>query len=261
MNPTNCFNPPPCLQLCMFEFSGLNELWLGESLGLWLWYPLHTKPRDPQWSVNMQITPGPWLQPPVHWPLVWLPKMQEEKQDRAVTRSGGDKTSSDPDAGPWPGIVYITQCSVQNAGERIRKHFDTRHHISRGRRGDIVTVSETLRRIQKRWPGENARHNSIHHIIHPSCLRVRMQVVTRPWEAGMLGCITLSGQRPGPDIPVSVSSGHGVNGPTLNWQLSNPFLSARVSGTLFFLLLSTQQLSLKGWASSRRLEEAEWAQP
>ena len=91
-------------------------------------------------------------------------------------------------------LHYMLHSAVYSKGERIRKHFDIRHHISGGRR-HCDRRQETLRRIQKRWPGENARHNSIH---HPRAPAVSGSGCKLWWGHerlgchGMLGCITLS---------------------------------------------------------------------
>ena len=185
----------------MFEFSGLNELWLGESLGLWLWYPLHTKPREHSMVTEHANTdswlrsPSPWpwwCQAAVHWPARVAAKNAEEETRHRGPGPGLAETraSSDPDTGPDQSLLTLhntqAQCTVQGSENSLTP--DTPLVGGGGGCGNIVTVSETLRRIQKRRPGENVRHNSIHQPL-ASCLRVRMQVVMRPWGGW---CITWS---------------------------------------------------------------------
>ena len=252
----------------MFEFSGLNELWLGESLGLWLWYPLHTKPREHS-MVTEHANTDSWLQPLAlvvsgRGPLASLCRCQKcrrrNKTQRSRSRSGGDKSLIWSRHGPWPVIVDITQADSAVYSPGIRKLFDTGHRISRGRRGmrehcdsfrDVTPDTES-------WPGENVRHNSIHQPL-ASCLRVRMQVVMRPWGGG---CITRALWAASPNITVSLSTRERprVNGPTLNWQLSNPFLSARVSGTLFFSSSPHTTTFIKRLGELKKTERS-WMRP
>ena len=255
----------------MFEFSGLNELWLGESLGLWLWYPLHTKPREHSMVTEHANTdswlrsPSPWpwwCQAAVHWPACVAAKNAEEETWHRGPGPGLAETraSSDPDTGPDQSLLTLhntqAQCTVEGSENSLTP--DTPLVGGGGGCGNIVTVSETLRRIQKRRPGENVRHNSIHQPL-ASCLRVRMQVVMRPWGGW---CITRALWAASPNIPVSVSTRERprVNGPTLNWQLSNPFLSARVSGTLFFSSSPHTTTFIKRLGELKKTERS-WMRP
>ena len=125
-------------------------------------------------------------------PLASLCRCQKcrrrNKTQRSRSRSGGDKSLIWSRHGPWPVIVDITQAQFTVQGSENSLTPDTPLVGGGGGCGNIVTVSETLRRIQKRRPGENVRHNSIHQPL-ASCLRVRMQVVMRPWGGW---CITWS---------------------------------------------------------------------
>ena len=119
-------------------------------------------PESTQWSLNMQIltpdtgVPAPWpwwCQAAVHWPACVAAKNAGEETRHRGPGPGLAETraSSDPDTGPDQSLLTLhkltAQCTVRASENSLTP--DTALVRGGGGCGNIVTVSETLRRIQR----------------------------------------------------------------------------------------------------------------
>ena len=215
------------------------------------------KTQSTQWSLNMQILPQSSVSALVvsgRGPL-----------DACVAAKNAEETRL---RGPGPGLaetrdktphliqtrvtsdcLHYTVYSVQCGGAENTLTLDT---TLVGGEGAAETLWQFPRgcRIQTRWPGENVRHGEIHHPGH-SCLRAQDASCD---EAGCMRGNTLCSS--------PCLSGQWPRGKWANSQLTieQSFFIGPGFRNFIFFFFSTQQLWLKGWASQRKLKEADWAE-
>ena len=177
MNPTIVLIPllPPTLHVWIFRIE-----WTMTGRKSWIMIMISFAHKT-QRALNGHWTCKYWLLTPESQPLALVVSgrgplaslcrcqkcRRRNKTQRSRSRSGGDKSLIWSRHGPWPVIVDITQHTSAVYSPGIRKLFDTRHPISRGRRA-AGTLWQFPRRYAGYRRGDQVRMWGITRYISPS---------------------------------------------------------------------------------------------